>query len=174
MQSADREILLQQLGRPLHEAVEVVVRCVGGHPCTVRSYPLRRRRGGVEPFPTLYWLSCPNLSRQLSHLEREGVISVIERELADSQAMRDMLMAQQQQYIDTRWQLISEEDRQLIASRGWEQNLRQRGIGGASNLGAVKCLHAHYAHHLVDGNVIGQWIDSQYKLKACTGTSMKT
>jgi len=175
MPNSDHETVLELPGR----LADVLVHCggeksggtpgAGGNPCVTRCYPLRIRRSQVEPFPTLYWLSCPSLSRQLSHLERDGAIGVIERELASNQPMRDKLARQHQQYIDARWQQISSHDRELIAQRGWENNFQTRGIAGTQKWTTVKCLHAHYAHHLVDDNVIGLWIDQHYEIAACTG-----
>lgn len=81
--------------------------------------------------------------------------------------MQEELNAQHEQYIESRWRRLAESDKRLIADRGWTDALRERGIGGARNRAAVKCLHAHYAHHLAAENVIGRWIDDHYPIATC-------
>jgi hypothetical protein len=44
---------------------------------------------------------------------------------------------------------------------------KERGIGGLQDWDRVKCLHMHYAHHLVRENVIGQWIAERFKILEC-------
>jgi hypothetical protein len=161
--ATDREALVRQMGKPPSGVVAIAARCSSGHPCVVTCHPLRHIGAGVDPFPTLYWLTCPDLSRQLAHLERDGVMNVIEQELAHDAAMREALEKDHHRYEQTRRQLIDDDVE-------YEQWFDGRGIAGMRNRAAVKCLHAHYAQHLVDGNTIGKWIDKHYPLKPCRST----
>ncbi len=155
--ATDRETLVRQMGRPLSGVVAIAARCDSGHPCVVTCHPLRRVDAGTEPFPTLYWLTCLDLSRQLAHLERDGVIAMIEQELARDADMREALAMDHRRYAQARRQLLD----------GYEQRFEGRGIAGMRNWAAVKCLHAHYAQYLVNGNTIGRWIDKHYPLSPC-------
>ena len=56
----------------------VVARCPGGHPLVIRNAPVDERG---DPFPTTFWLSCPDAVRAVSQLEAEGWISRLNERL---------------------------------------------------------------------------------------------
>jgi uncharacterized protein len=162
---ADKSLIAEQLGRTPRTRVAVAARCPAGHPSVITCYPLRREGDRVVPFPTLYWLTCPRLCAQVSHLERDGAIAAIEAELARSPILRAGLLRDHEDYIAQRWAVLSPADRLLVANQGLLDTFQSRGIGGMSNRAAVKCLHLHLAHHLVSGNAIGRLIVSRYGLR---------
>jgi len=145
-----------------------VERSCRDHAQVIRCYPLRRRGDGDEPFPTLFWLVCPHLLHAISNLERDGGIGHIQAEVAADDALRDRLRRDHEAYIDERWQLLSPVDRAFVGERGFERVLRERGIAGIEMRDKVKCLHAHYAHHLARGSAIGERIEA-LGVAACTG-----
>jgi uncharacterized protein len=124
---SDRAAVGRQLGRPPRAFRRVVVRCPFGHPAVTEQSPYDE---AGEPFPTMYWLTCPQLVAAVSRLEAAGGVE--------------------------RWTRAVQESPELRASleRGNAEQRRLRpeldlGIGG-SRPGArgLKCLHAHTAFAL--------------------------
>ena len=128
-------------------------------------YPLRHFPDRVEPFPTIYYLTDPALVHAMSELERQQFIGRFERRLADDAELRAAYHADHERYRDTRWAMLTENDRQLIEQSASLSRSFRGGIAGIANLDTVKCLHAHYAHHLATaeagGTTVGQMIDEQ-------------
>lgn len=155
------------MGRVPRGVVAVAARCPEGHPCVFTTYPLRRSGEKLVPFPTLYWLSCPRLRAQIAHLERDGAVAALTAELANDPALRAALHRDHEKYIAQRWATLTDEDRLLVTERGLLDHFRTRGIGGMTSRAAVKCLHLHLAHHLADGNALGELVVRRYGLKRC-------
>ncbi len=153
--------------RPLRNIINIAAHCPAGPPCVITCHPLRRKGIRLTPFPTLYWLTCPTLCRQIAHLERDGAIQEIAAELARDPILQARLALDHQSYIARRWAVLSDEDRLLIAQHGLTQTFQTRGIGGMLNRQAVKCLHLHVAHHLADANALGELIMRRYALHPC-------
>lgn len=103
------------------------MRCPFGRPAVTEQAPYDDRG---EPFPTMYWLTCPHLVAQVSRVEAAGGVE--------------------------RWTRAAAEDEELRASldRANDEQRRLRpelhlGIGGArAGAGSLKCLHAHVAFAL--------------------------
>jgi len=134
----------------------------------IKVYPLIREAGKFEIFPTLFWLSCPNLIEQISRLEYQGVIKRLEALIAEDRAFRERYHQNHREYILERWQLLSPEDRAFLKARKLEETLKKRGIGGIKDWNKVKCLHLQYAHYLARENVIGQWLAEHFVIRACS------
>jgi hypothetical protein len=170
----DLAALADQLGRRPRGAVAIPVRCPAGHPCVMTTYPLRcqpaREIDGAPtwtPFPTLYWLTCPTLSSAIAHLERDGVIDQLERELAADVDLRKQLAHDHARYIEARLAVLTPQDRATVESDGAMRTEFARGIAGMTNFAAVKCLHAHVAQHLVHGNAVGRLAVDRFGLRPC-------
>lgn len=88
-----------------------------------------------SPFPTLYWLTCPLLTKRVSRLEGEGWMQALNDELARDPAAQDRLSNALESYRRRRDEL------EVIEDSGGPPG------GGPDR---VKCLHAHIAHELVD------------------------
>ena len=158
----DAEMLKRQLGRTPRGVVGVVVRAGGcnsniigqgeGEPVVILNYPLQHCQSCEErlvPFPTLYWLTCPRLSRELADMERNGAIEAFQNEIVCNSDLEHAIAKDHRDYIEKRWNLLTKPDRDLVSSSPTLlETLRTRGIGGISNFMMVKCLHLHYAHHL--------------------------
>jgi hypothetical protein len=65
----DEDVVARQLGRPPRAFRRVVVRCPYGRPAVTEQWP---RDSGGAPFPTTYYLTCPQLVAKISRLEAEG------------------------------------------------------------------------------------------------------
>jgi hypothetical protein len=133
----DREIVERQLGRKPRAFRRVAVRCPFGRPAVTEQAP---HDEAGEPFPTTFWLTCPQLVAKIARLEAAGGVE--------------------------RWSRLSQEDPELGASaeRAHEEQRRLRpelpgGIGGQTRTGGLKCLHAHAAFALArPGYTLGEQI----------------
>jgi len=161
----DFEVLQHHLGRVPRGVLSVETRCPAGHPQVIKVYPLLRTKGRLEPFPTLFWLTCPNLIKQLSALEHRGWIARLEQRLQDDDALRAAYHLDHGRYRDERWQTLSEPDRALLLAKGWEG--LDRGIGGIADWDHIKCLHLHYAHHAARTSVVGRWLEERFQFAPC-------
>jgi exopolyphosphatase / guanosine-5'-triphosphate,3'-diphosphate pyrophosphatase len=99
---------------------------------------------GGEPFPTLYWLTCPDAVRAVSRLEADGWIKRL-----DERAHRDPELGE----------ALDRAHRSYAAERGRLVTGADRWGGVAGSRAGLKCLHAHYAHHLAGGpDPAGAWV----------------
>ena len=148
----DAAAVAGQLGREPHAMSAVAVRCPFGFPAVVEDLPYDE---AGRPFPTLYYATCPTLVAAVSRLESDGGVArwtarlTAEPELARSAADAAADAAVR------RTDLVRAHD--LAAVDGGAS--LATGVGGVSDLLAVKCLHAHAAHALArPGYVLGEAI----------------
>lgn len=100
-----------------------------------------------QPFPTLYWLTCRRAIQAIGRLEATGRMSELNDRLRTDTGFAAAFAAAQRDY---------------IARRDSLHRLDESGGVGGGPLERIKCLHAHYAHHLVCGcNPVGAWVDEQ-------------
>lgn len=124
-----------------------------------------------EPFPTLYWLCSRDLYRAVARLETEGWVKKLETELAKDADFREAYRQCHQRYVEQRWQLMAEEDRQRIEQLGFTPLFERYGIGGIARWDKVRCLHMHVADFLCTpagepANVIGVRLEQEFNLSA--------
>ncbi len=142
--ASDVEAVREQLGREPTTRFEVVVRCPVGHPLVIRDDPLDVRG---EPFPTTFWLTCPDAVRAVSRLEADGAIRRWNERFEHEAEVRDALERTHAEAAEERARLLPE-------ARAWG------GVGGTRR--GIKCLHAHYANHLAGGqDIVGAWVAQQ-------------
>lgn len=122
----DRAVVERQLGRPPRAFSRVAARCPFGRPAVTEQSPYDE---SGNPFPTTFWLTCPQLVAAVSRLEAAGGVE--------------------------RWTTLAREDPELHdsleAAEADQRRLRPEldvGIGGSSRRGSLKCLHAHAAYAL--------------------------
>jgi exopolyphosphatase/guanosine-5'-triphosphate,3'-diphosphate pyrophosphatase len=142
--ASDVDVVRAQLGREPTTRFQVIVRCPVGHPLVIRNEPLDERG---EPFPTTFWLTCPDAVRAVSRIEADGEIARLnERYEADP----DFRTA-----VDRAHAEVEEERARLSPeAQAWG------GVGGTRR--GIKCLHAHYANHLAGGDdVVGAAVATQ-------------
>lgn len=97
-----------------------------------------------HPFPTLFWLTCPDAARAVSRLESEGWIKRLEARAETDPDLRTGLRRSHEEY-------ARERGRMHPGAEAWG------GVGGAA--AGVKCLHAHFAHFLAGGpDPVGRWV----------------
>jgi exopolyphosphatase/guanosine-5'-triphosphate,3'-diphosphate pyrophosphatase len=141
LRGSDLRIVAEQLGRRPTVPFKVLARCPGGHPLVIRNAPVDERG---DPFPTTFWLSCPDAVRAVSRLEAEGWISRLNERLESDPGFAEAVAQAHAEYARER-------------ARDDPRAERHGGVGGTRK--GLKCLHAHYANHLAGGDdVVGAWV----------------
>lgn len=133
---ADEAVVARQLGRPPRGLRRVAHRCACGLPDVVETAP---RLAGGEPFPTLYYLTCPRAAAAVGRLEAAGVMRQMERQLAEDEDLRAAYLAAHRDYLSRR-------DAAAAASGVEPLPAGTQSAGGMP--ARVKCLHALVAHEL--------------------------
>jgi exopolyphosphatase / guanosine-5'-triphosphate,3'-diphosphate pyrophosphatase len=133
-----------QLGRNPTIPFVVVARCGLGHPLVIRNHPLDDQG---HPFPTLYWLTCPDVAAAVARLESGGAIRRLNDQAELDPEFRTALRRAHEAY--------AREREAVVAGAGaWG------GVGGTAK--GIKCLHAHYAYHVAGGeDPVGRWVAAQ-------------
>jgi uncharacterized protein len=136
----DRDAVEALLGRAPQGRFDVVVRAEDGTPVVIRNAPLL---DDGTPMPTRYWLVG----------ERERVL--VGRLEADSGVRRAEAEVDPDELADAHRRYAAERDAELPP--GHTGPAPAGGVGGTRR--GVKCLHAHYAWHLVGGDdPVGRWV----------------
>jgi len=147
MDHPDRAIVALQIGREPRGEVTVAARCEHGLPAVVRTAPVLE---DGEPFPTLYWLTCPLASRAIGALESSGKMREYNARLVAEPELRAA-------YADAHLRYRRDRDGDLSD--------REESAGGMP--GRVKCLHALYAHEVADANPIGELVRTEIEPLRC-------
>ena len=147
---ADEAVVAGQLGRAPHAMSAVAARCPFGFPAVVEDLPYDE---AGRPFPTLYYCTCPTLVAAVSAMESAGGVArwsarvAAEPELARSAADAAAASAMRRTDLVRAYELTMVDGGASLAG----------GVGGVSDLLAVKCLHAHVAHALArPGYLVGE------------------
>ncbi len=137
--AADEAVVTEQLQRRPRGVVGVAYRCPSGHPGVVATLP---RLPDGTPFPTTFYLTCPQAVSACSTLEASGVMT----ELTDRLATDPDLAAH---YARAHGAYLSE--RAVIAAdtTGEVPEIAAVSAGGMPT--RVKCLHALLGHALAAG-----------------------
>jgi hypothetical protein len=162
--------------QPSAEQLQIIERQLGRKPRGIAAIAWATEAGvpGVlqmrsliddKPFPTLYWLCSRDLYQWIAEIETAGAVKRIEQRLAEDASLRERYRAQQQAYVDLRWQLMDARDRARIDALGFTDLYARYGIGGIAQWDKVRCLHMQYAHHLVGDNLVGAWMDQEFGLR---------
>lgn len=154
----DIRVVSAQLGRPARGVVGVGARCVCGAPVVVVTAP---RLDDGTPFPTLYYLTHPEATKEASRLEAAGKMADYQARLAEDPDVMARYLDANHSYIHSREQLEIVDEIRGISAGGMPER--------------VKCLHALIAHALAVGpgvNPVGDWAyeDSSWKKEMCACT----
>ena len=133
------------------------------HPMVIEVLPFVEN----APFPTLYWLTCPILKKEISHIEKDGWIERFEKEyFPPATEQNTTLQKNHQDYRDQRVQLFNDVIKDWsIVPEPMAKIIQETGIGGISDFNHIKCFHLHYAHHLAAENAVGALLDEKFDLK---------
>jgi hypothetical protein len=150
---ADIDTLTAQLGRPVRGVVAVSYRCRDGHPTVVQTAP---RLPDGAPFPTLYYLTCPNATAVVSTLESSGLMKEMTERLATDPGLAAAYRAAHDAYLAQRERL------------GHVEEIAGVSAGGMPT--RVKCLHVLVGHSLAAGRGINPLGDETLDRLAPTWT----
>jgi len=127
----DAAVVAWQLGRTPRGPWRTASRCSFGYPTTIVTAPVT---SSGEPFPTLYYLTCPHLVAAVGRLESDGLMEVLRAQLASDESLTARLLDADESY------------RKARAREGGGVDVQPNvGIAGQRDPCAVKCLHAHTA-----------------------------
>ena len=134
MDRRDFDVVAVQLGRRPRAARAVAHRCPCGNPDVVETNP---RLDDGTPFPTTYYLSCPQATAACSRLESAGVMRDMQQRLATDQQLANAYHRAHDDYLRRRAAIehVPEID----------------GVSAGGMPDRVKCLHVHLAHALAAG-----------------------
>jgi len=140
MSADEHSRVVTLLGREPRGGYDVVVRNEAGDPVVIRNRPLL---ADATPMPTLYWLVGEAEREAVSRLEAAGGVKA-----AEAAVDPEELAAAHARYAAERDALLPPDHRGPRPTGG---------VGGTRQ--GVKCLHAHYAWHLVVGDdPVGRWV----------------
>jgi len=135
----------------------------------------------ITPFPTMYWLTCPHISKAISELERNGYVKIFEERILNNVELTNIWYNVHEEYAIERWNLLTLEDQEYLSKErsSMKDILQYSGVAGTDHKGvraqnadrtsfvpSVKCLHSHYAHYRsqddTEGskaviNMVGKW-----------------
>ena len=141
LRAADLHAVREQIGRDPTTPFTVVARCSGGHPLVIRNAPLDVNG---DPFPTTFWLTCPEAVKAIARLESEGWIAKLNDRVQEDEAFDQALESAHRAH-------GAERAEELEEARAWG------GVAGTRT--GVKCLHAHYAYRIAGGeDPVGGWV----------------
>ena len=132
--SDDLTMVTQQLGRPVRGTRNVAHRCECGAPDVVETSPALE---DGEPFPTLFYLTCPKAASAIGTLEASGLMKHMQERLTTEPDLGVAYRAAHEDYLQRREQIQSVDH---IA-----------GISAGGMPDRVKCLHVLAAHSLAAG-----------------------
>jgi uncharacterized protein len=142
----DREIVERQIGRRPRALLRVAFRCPWGRPAVTEQAPFDENG---EPFPTTYYVTCPQLVAALSRIEAAGGVERWTRAAEADTALAASLAAANDEQRAVRRSLADGRDGPGL----------DLGVGGSSRSGSLKCLHAHAAFALArPGYLLGERI----------------
>lgn len=154
---SDCEVVARQLGRTPDGMIGASARCSFGAPTAVLCSPVvaRRARGGdgripAEPFPTLYWLTCPFLKERVGRLEGGQAFLDIRKMIAEDAQFEAGLRRAADEYRRIRRRLYEELPEGLKGLIGEKaaKDLLASGPGGVKDYRNIKCLHIHLANFI--------------------------
>lgn len=163
----DLAVVERQLGRRPRAFHRVAARCPWGAPAVTEQWPYD---DAGEPFPTMYYLTCPHLVAAVARLEAAGGVERWSAEVARDEA----LGAELERATDEQRRIRRELAGGRVGRDGGSS--LELGIGGSANPRRLKCLHAHVAFALANpGYVLGERVlaelDPVWPSHCCTVSS---
>jgi len=184
----DQNMVKDQLGYLPRNYLAVSARNAEGTPIAIKTYPLQQNPESIAassenepvvldindratwgtPFPTHYWLTCPDISRAIGDLERFGYTKLIADYLNSEHVeaeKRNQLLLCHQRCGKERWDTLLPSHRAFFEQYESKDStigrmtyfIRESGIAGLNYQDkldidgtmkevGIKCLHTHYAH----------------------------
>jgi hypothetical protein len=147
----DKEVIAAQIGRKPRAFSRVAVRCPFGFPAVSEQRPYTK---DGTPFPTGFYLTCPELVAAVARLEAAGGVERWNRKVRRSLRLRWSLRRGDRKQRRLRKKMVTAG--MPMVDQGASLDL---GIGGSGSNGSLKCLHAHVAFALANpGYLLGEQI----------------
>jgi hypothetical protein len=147
----DTDVTERQLGRRATGMAGVSARCSYGVPVALLCPPIIIREDGkAEPFPTMYWLTCPYLREKIGALEGGEAFASIRRRINGNQGFRNEVLSFSEAYKAQRVEMfgqLSGHVRSMLSEKA-TADLLESGPGGAKRPENLKCLHICLANRL--------------------------
>jgi hypothetical protein len=134
MDPRDRLAVTAQLGRPPRGLRRVAHRCSCGLPDVVETSP---RLSDGTPFPTLFYLTCPQAASAVGRLEASGLMRDMTQRLRSDTGLAERYAAAHRDYMARREAVAHVAEIAGVSAGGMPER--------------VKCLHALVAHALAAG-----------------------
>ena len=149
----DLAVIAAQLGRAPRAVERIARRCPRGCPAVIMTAPVVAGDDGDELFPTLYWVTCPQLAVRLARLEADGWLARARHLLDNDMAFAEAQDSAHRRYAELRRRALGRKatHRLRAGAAGLAAVIDGTGVGGTRHPRHVKCLHAHYAHWLATG-----------------------
>lgn len=148
----NEKVLVERLlGRAARVPYRVILRCGQGIPIVLQADPVFKEDGIWKPFPTVFWLACPSLRKELSALENEGKMMKCRNLLETDEKFRVAFIEGQEWLAEYRLNEAVKITGPAVPE--YVMNvLRSTTVAGSRMMTGVKCLHAHAAQQLAMGN----------------------
>ncbi len=153
----EKKIISKQLGREPGNLIGVTRYCPYRKPAVIKTHPYSDKL----VIPTLFWLSCPHLVREVSRIEETGLIKELTTRMKVDQSFREEVDKAHHVYAKERVSLLTDEEIREIKKKspGILKVLKDAGVGGIMEKEGIKCLHTHLADFLVTGrNPVGEQV----------------
>ncbi|KAL7468073.1 hypothetical protein ACHAXS_008294 [Conticribra weissflogii] len=89
-----------------------------------------RRATITTPFPTLYWLTCPHISKAISELERHGFVREFQSRLESNDSLANRWLDCHEEYAKERWNVLSSLDREWLSLKSTVEERDSNGDKG--------------------------------------------
>ena len=147
----DRSIVAAQIGREPRAFSRVAARCPFGFPAVTEQKPYD---DDGKPFPTGFYLTCPELVGAVARLEAAGGVKRWSEQVRKSRRLRWSLWRANRAQRRLRKAPARSVDQMLDGGASLDL-----GISGSRNGRKLKCLHAHVAFALANpGYKLGESI----------------
>ena len=150
----DKTIVAAQIGREPRAFSRVAVRCPFGFPAVSEQRPYDDEG---KPFPTGFYLTCPELVVAVARLEAAGGVERWGEQVLKSRRLRWSLWRANRKQRRLRAKPARSAGRMLDGGASFDL-----GIGGSRSNLKLKCLHAHVAFALANpGYELGESIAAE-------------
>ncbi|SHH31130.1 DUF501 domain-containing protein [Thermosipho atlanticus] len=158
-----RKIVNKQLEVEATNFWKVAYFCIYNFPVVIESLPIKNGK----PFPTIHYLTCPYLLKEISRLEEKGFIKYFEQKIENDEKFREKVFEAHIEVIEKRRKFF-ETVQELKRYELWKEKLLNVGTGGIRDWTKVKCLHLHTADYLSGiKNPIGEEVVKLIKKTTC-------
>ncbi len=159
---SETELVIKMLGRPPRTPFIVQTRCPDGTPQVLLADSVFLEDGIWKPFPTVLWLLCPRLKREVARVEESGAVKRFSEKLQMDEEFYKEFQNGQLQISEIRLKRAKEILPEKIPEHILDI-LSKTTIAGSVDYKGVKCLHSHVAQELAfHNNPIGREVLKEF------------